>query len=98
MIDEGRARISVSANCHALVHTIGRVTDNVIELIGHAARLGNVSDGALAIKLRGYNIVHHTTSVSDLESTGLDASNGGRANDSNTLLLRNMEDLASTLV
>jgi hypothetical protein len=98
MIDKGRARVSVSTDCHALVHAIGGVTDNVVELIGHTTRLGNISDRALAIKLRGYDVVHHAASISNLERTRLDASDGGGADNGDTLLLRNMKDFTSTLI
>jgi len=98
MIDKGGARVSVSTDCHALVHTIGGVTDNVVKLIGHTARLGDISDRALAVKLRGYDIVHHAAGISNFESARLDASDSSGADDGDALLLRNMEDFTSTLI
>ena len=84
-------------NGHALVNTIGRVGDDVVQLVGHTARLGDVSDRALAVQLGGDDVVHHATSVTNLEGSRLDASHGGRADDGDALLLRDVENLACAL-
>lgn len=97
VVDEGGSGVSVSTNCHTLVHTIGGVADDVVELVGHTTRLGDVSDGTLAVELGRNNVVHHTTGVTDLERSGLDATNRGRANDGDALLLGDMKDFSRTL-
>lgn len=98
VVDEGSSGISVTADGNTLVHTVGVLGDDVVELVGHATRLGDVANGTLAVELGGNDVVHHTTSVTDLEATGLDTTNGGRANDGDALLLGHMGDFSSSLV
>lgn len=90
MVDKCRAGVSVTTNGNTLVDTIGCVTDDVVQLVGHTSGLGDVSDGSRAVELGCNDVVHHATSVTDLECSGLDATNSGRANDGDTLLLRNV--------
>ncbi len=97
MVDKGGAGVPITANGHALVDAVGVLGDDVVQLVGHAARLGHVADRALAVELGGNNVVHHAARVADLEAAGLDAADGGGANDCDTLLLRNMCDLTSPL-
>ena len=44
VIHERRTRIPVTANGHALVHAICGPRDDVVELIGHAARSRHISN------------------------------------------------------
>jgi hypothetical protein len=97
MVDEGRSRVSIAANGHTFVDTIGNICDDVVKLVGHTTRLGDVCDGTRAVQLRSDDVVHHATSVTDLECTRLNSTNGGRANDGDTLLLGNMENFTGTL-
>lgn len=96
VVDEGGTGVPVATNGNTLEHTVGRVGDDVIELVGHAAGLGDVRDGTRAVELGGNNVVHHATRVADLERTGPDATDGGGADDGDALLLGNVEDLPGT--
>ena len=96
VVDESGAGISVTANSHTLVYAVGGVGDDVVQLVGHASRLGDVPDGAVAVELGGDNIVHHATRVADLVRTGLDATDRRRPDDGDALLLRDVKDLACT--
>lgn len=97
VVDEGGTRVPVTTNGNTLVHTIGVVGNDVVELVGHTTRLGDVTNGTLAVKLGGDNVVHHTTSVTDLERTWLDTTDSGWANDGDALLLGDVENLTGTL-
>ncbi|KAI6751769.1 hypothetical protein HG531_006465 [Fusarium graminearum] len=97
MVDESGTGVSVTTNGNTLVNTIGVLGDDVVELVGHTTRLGDVTNGTLAVELGGNDVVHHTTSVTDLEAAGLDTTDGGGANDGNTLLLGNTYSLRDTL-
>ena len=97
MVNEGGSGVTVTTNGNTLVHTIRRLGDNVVKLVGHATGLGDVANGALAVELGGNNVVHHTTGVTDLEAAGLDTTDGGRADDGDALLLGNVGNLAGTL-
>jgi hypothetical protein len=96
VVDESGTGVPVATNGNTLVHTIGGLGNNVVELVGHTTRLGDVTNGTLAVELGGNDVVHHATSVTDLVSTRLDATNGGRANDGDALLLGNVKDLTCT--
>lgn len=98
VVDEGGTGISVTTNGNTLVNTVGVLGDDVVELVGHATRLGDVTNRTLAVELGGDNVVHHATSVTDLEATRLDTTDSGGANDGNTLLLSDMGDLSSSLL
>ena len=93
VVDESGTRVPVATDGDTLVHTVGGLGNDVVELVGHTAGLRNVTDGTLAVKLGGNDVVHHATSVTDLVSTRLDTTDSGRANDGDTLLLGNVEDL-----
>ena len=97
VVDEGGTWVSVSTNGNTLVNTVGGVADNVVKLVGHTSGLGDVSDGSWAVELGGNDVVHHTTSVTNLERSWLDSTNGSWADDGNALLGRNVENLTSTL-
>lgn len=96
VVDESGTRVPVTTNGNTLVDTVGGLGNDVVELVGHATGLGDVTDGTLAVELGGDDVVHHATSVTDLVRTGLDATDGGGANDGDTLLLGNVEDLTGT--
>ena len=96
VVDESRAGISVTANGHTLIHTVGSVGDDIVQLVRHAAGLGDVANGAVAVELGSHDVIHHATSVADLICTGLDATDCRRPNDCDALLLRYVEDLTCT--
>lgn len=97
VVNEGGTGIPVTTNGNTLVDTVGGLGNDVVELVGHTTRLGDVGNGARAVELGGDNVVHHTTSVANLERTGLDTTDGGRADDGDALLLGNVENLTGTL-
>jgi hypothetical protein len=97
MIDKGGTGVSITTDGNTLVNTVGVLGDNVVELVGHTTRLGDVTNGTLAVKLGGNNVVHHTTSVTNLEAARLDTTNGSGTDDGNTLLLSDVGDLTSSL-
>lgn len=94
VVDEGRARVAVTADGDALVRAVGRVGEDVVELVRHAARLGDVADRPGAVQLGREDVVDHAARVADAEAAGLDAANRRRANDDDLLLLGGVEDLA----
>lgn len=96
VVNESGTGVTVTTNGNTLVDTVGVLGDNVVQLVGHTAGLGDVANGTLAVQLGGNNVVHHTTSVTDLVGTGLDTTNGGRANDGDALLLGSDQDLTGT--
>lgn len=97
MVDEGGAGVSVAANGDTLVDAIGVLGDDVVQLVGHAAGLGHVADGSVAVQLGRDDVVHHAAGVADLERAGFDAADSGRANDRDSLFLGRDHDFASTL-
>jgi hypothetical protein len=97
VVDEGGTGVPVTTNGNTLEHTVGGVGNDVVQLVGHTSGLGDVGDGTRAVQLGGDDVVHHTTSVANLERTGLDATNGSGADDGDTLLLGDVEDLTGTL-
>ena len=97
VIDKCRAGISVTADGDAFKDAVGGVGDDVVQLVRHATGLGHVRDRAGPVELGRDDVVHHAAGVADLERTGLDAADGGRADDGDTPLLRDVQDLASAL-
>src|SRR5579871_4145369 len=97
MINKGCAWISVTTNGNAFKNSIRGICNDVVQFVRHATRLRDVCDGARAVELGCNNVIHHTTGVANLERTRFDAANCSRANDGYTILLRNMQDLASAL-
>jgi len=61
VVDESRARITITANRNTFVGTVGDQRQDVVELIRHASRFGYVTNSTRAIKLGRDDIVHHTT-------------------------------------
>lgn len=98
MVDESGTRVTITTNGNTLVDTIGILRDNVVQFIGHTTGLGDVADRALTVELGSHNVVHHTTSVTNLESTRLDTSNGSGSNNGDALLLGSDENLTSALL
>lgn len=97
VVNEGGTGVTVTTNGDTLVDTVGVLGDDVVQLVGHTTGLGDVTDGTLAVQLGGNDVVHHTTSVTDLVGTGLDTTDGGRADDGDALLLSSNQDLTSSL-
>jgi hypothetical protein len=60
MVNESRARVTITTDSDTLVGTVGDEREDVVKFIGHASRLGNISDGAWAIELRSDDVVHHS--------------------------------------
>jgi hypothetical protein len=90
VVDKRGTGVPVTTNGNTLEHTIRSVCDDVVQLVGHATGLGNVGDGARAVELGGDNVVHHATSVTDLERAGPDTTDGSGADDGDALLLGNV--------
>jgi len=97
VVNKGGTWVPVTTNGDTLAYTVGVLADDVVELVGHTTRLGDVTDGTLAVELGSDNVVHHTTSVTDFESTWLDTTDSGWANNGDALLLGDMENLTSAL-
>ena len=97
MVDERSARISVTTNGNTLVDTICVLRDNVVEFVGHTAGFGNVANGTRTVEFGRDDVVHHTTSIANLERSRLDTADCGRANDGDALLLGYVQDLTDTL-
>ncbi len=97
VVDKGSSRVSITTNGNTFVNTICCQGDDVVELVGHAARLGNIADGAFAVQLGGDNVVHHATSIADPEAAGLDTADSGGPNDGDALLLGNVCDFSRSL-
>jgi hypothetical protein len=93
VVNEGGTGVTISSDSNSLVDTVGGGSNDVVQLVGHTSRLGDVSDGTGTVKLGGNDVVHHTSSVSNLETSGLDTSDGSRSDDGDTLLLGNVQDL-----
>jgi len=96
VVNEGGTGVTVTTNGNTLVDTVGVLGDNVVQLVGHTTGLGDVADGTLAVQLGGDDVVHHTTSVTDFVSTGLDTTDGGGTDDGDALLLGSDHDLTGT--
>lgn len=97
VVDEGGSGVAITTNGNTLVNTVGVGGNDVVEFVGHTTRLGDVTNGTLAVELGGDNVVHHTTSVTNLEAAGLDTTDSGGPNDGDTLLLGNVGNLTSAL-
>lgn len=97
VVDESGTGVAVTTNGDTLVDTICSLRDDVVQFVGHTTGLRNIADGTLAVELGGNNVVHHTTGVTNLESTRLNTTNGSRTNNGDTLLLGSDHDLTSTL-
>ena len=50
MVDESQARVTITTNSNTLAGAIGDEKENVVEFVGHASRLGNVSDRAWVVE------------------------------------------------
>jgi len=93
MIDKGRARVTITTDGNTFVGAVGDEGEDVVELVGHAPRLRDVTNRAGAVELRGNDVVHHPSRVSDPEAARLDTTDGRRTDDEDTFLLGEMEDL-----
>ena len=95
VVDESGSWVAVTTNGDTLVNTVGSEGEDVVELVGHTTGLGDVSDASSAVELGGDDVVHHTTRVSDTETSRLDSTNSCRSNDHDLLLLCFPQDLTS---
>jgi len=96
VVNEGGTGVSVTTDSNTLVNTVGSVGNNVVKFVGHTTGLGYVGNRARSVELGSNNVVHHTTGVTDLEAARLNTTNGGRANNGDTLLLSLVKDLTGT--
>lgn len=95
VVDEGSAGVSVTTDGNTLVDAVGGVREDVVELVGHTTRLGDVANGTRSVKLASNEVVHHTTSVTNPEASRLDTTDGSRADDDDLLLEGKVEELTS---
>lgn len=65
----------VSSNGYTFVNSISGAGDDVVELIGHAPRAGDVGHAAWPVQLGCQDVVEHSTCVSDLKTARLYSSN-----------------------
>ena len=93
MVNKSRARVAITTDGNTLIGAVGDDRKDVVELVGHASRFGDVADRAGAVELRRNDVVHHPTRVTDPEAARLDTADGGRTDDKDTFLLGEMEDL-----
>ena len=94
VVDERGTGVSVTTDGDTLVDTVGGVRKDVVELVRHATRLGDVANRSGSVQLAGDKVVHHTTGVTDTETSGLDATNGSGADDYDALGLSEVEELS----
>ena len=87
MVDKCGSWVSITTNSNTLIYAVGDLGQDIIQLVTHTPRLGDVTDGPLAVELRSNDVVHHTTSVTNLERARLNSTNSGRTDDGDTLLL-----------
>jgi hypothetical protein len=97
VVNEGGARVTVTSNSDTLIHAVSVVGNDVVQLVRHATRLGDVGNRTLAVELGGDDVVHHTTGVANFEAARLDATNSSGTDDGDTLLLRKVGNLTGTL-
>ena len=60
VIDERGPGIAVTTNGNTLVGAVGHKGEDVVQLVQHASRLGNVADRTCTVELGGDDVVHHT--------------------------------------
>lgn len=95
VVNERSTGVSITTDSNTLVNTVGSVGQDVVELVRHTTRLGNVSDGTGSVKLAGNQVVHHTTSVSDSETSRLDTTDSSGTDDDDTSADGELEELSS---
>mmetsp|Transcript_70290 Transcript_70290/g.147152 ORF Transcript_70290/g.147152 Transcript_70290/m.147152 type:complete len:227 (+) Transcript_70290:1116-1796(+) len=98
VVQEAAARVAIATDGNALVDTIRVSANDVVQLVGHAARLGNVGHGARSVEPRHHDVVKHASSVAKTEAARLDASNSGRADHAHTPLLCHLDELLGLLL
>ncbi len=60
MVDEGRSGVAVTTDGDTLVRAVGDERENVVQFVGHASGLGDVSDRSWAVELGSDDVVHHS--------------------------------------
>lgn len=95
VIDERGTGVSVSTNGDTFVNTVGGVRQDVVELVRHTTRLGDIADGSRSVQLAGDEVVHHTTGVSNPEASRFDSSDSRGADDDDTLADRQVQEFSS---
>ena len=73
-------------NGDSLVRSVGLVRYDVVQLVRHSPRAGDVRHSSRSVQLAVQDVVHHAASVADLEAAGGDATHRGRPNDRYFLL------------
>src|SRR5204863_6880328 len=97
MVNKCGSGVTVATYSDTFIDTVRSICDNVVKFVRHTSRLGDITDRSLAVKFGSHNVVHHTTSIANFEGTGFETSNGGRADDSNALLLCDVQYFTSAL-
>jgi len=95
MVDEGSSGVSVSSDGDTFVGTVGRERENVVEFVRHSSGFRNVTDRSSTVKLGRENVVHHTSSVTNSETSRLDSSYSGGSDNDNVSLLGSVKDVTS---
>lgn len=72
MVDESGAWITIPTNSHSFTDTIRMMCNDIVEFVRHSTRAGNISNTSRAVQLRVEDVVHHATSVSNLQAARLD--------------------------
>lgn len=86
MIEESGCGISIASDGDSLVDTVRSARDDIVELVGHATRSGDVGDATRSVEFRHQNVVQHAARVADLETTRLETSHRGRSDYDHILL------------
>src|SRR6266576_3729624 len=59
VIDERGSRVAITTDGNTLVSAIGIQREDIVQLIRHATRLRNITNGAWAVELGCNNVIHH---------------------------------------
>merc|ERR1719192_694022 len=98
VVHEGGAGISVPSYGHSLKHPVGCLTDDVVQLVAHPARPGDVRHTAGPVELAVEDVVHHPARVADLEAARLHTTHSGGAYDGHLLLCCDLEQLPGVVL
>lgn len=88
MVQKRSGRISVATDGNALINTVGRSRNDVIQLVRHTTRSRDIRDTSWSIELRHEDVVQHATGVTDLKAAWLQAANSRRSDYHHVLLVR----------
>mmetsp|Transcript_23113 Transcript_23113/g.64129 ORF Transcript_23113/g.64129 Transcript_23113/m.64129 type:complete len:367 (+) Transcript_23113:930-2030(+) len=97
VVQKAAARVAVATDGHALVDAVRVPADDVVQLVGHATGLGDVSDGARAVEAGHHDVVEHAACVPDPQAAGLDAAHGRWTNHADLLGLRRLDEVTGLL-